>query len=166
MTQRLIPPAQTCGLTFQAGRLLCVAAFVMALVTTATLLTAMAPRAGVLAHVIQHPAIVLFYSDNCAPCKAEMTAIEKIKSAAGDWHVAVVAMTPLPDQLSSQLNTLQIQHIAISQTDGDAFLKQANDTALGLPFSFALDRTGKICARRAGILGTDTIKDWRIKCSQ
>lgn len=112
------------------------------------------------------PSIVMFYSRDCAPCHIEMNMLPELKQAMEGDHITVVSLTSPDKALVEKLKGLDIQLIDASDQDPSALLRAFNDQHLALPFSFTVDGKGTVCARRAGLLGLDIIKDWRKQCSQ
>jgi thiol-disulfide isomerase/thioredoxin len=110
------------------------------------------------------PALVLFYSQNCAPCKLEMKLLPSIKAVAPGLHIAVVTLTKPDPALDKSLKDLSIQRIDASGIDGLAVLRSFNNKQVALPFSLAIDSDNKVCTRRAGILGLEIVKEWRQAC--
>lgn len=112
------------------------------------------------------PSIVMFYSRDCAPCHVEMNMLPELKQAMEGDHIAVVSLTSPDKVILEKLKELDIQLIDASDQDPSALLHAFNDQHLALPFSFAVNEKGTVCAKRAGLLGLDIIKDWRKQCSQ
>ena len=80
--------------------------------------------------------------------------------------MAVVSLTSPDKAFVEKLKGLDIQLIDASDQDTSVLLRAFNDQHLALPFSMALDGKGTVCARRAGLLGLNIIKDWRKQCLQ
>lgn len=114
----------------------------------------------------KNPAIVIFYSSDCAPCHLEMNMLPELMQAMEGGHIAVVSLTSPDKELVEKLNGLDIQIIDASDQDASALLRAFNDQHLALPFSFAVDGKGTVCAKRVGLLGLNILKDWRKRCSQ
>lgn len=105
------------------------------------------------------PALVIFFRDDCAPCKAEMKLLEKFRAAAKGWNVTVLDITP-------DKKKHDVQAGAIAAADGgEALLKHMQNSAMpALPFSAALHADGSVCAQHLGVLGLETISQWREQC--
>lgn len=124
------------------------------------------PEDYLLSRIKKYPALVIFYRPDCPPCHLEMNMLPELGKAMDDNHTVIVSLR-LPDQaLIEKLNRLDIQMIDASAEDSSALLRAFNDQRLALPFSFAVDKNGAICAQHEGLLGLNIIKDWREKCFQ
>lgn len=121
---------------------------------------------ALLSEITKCPSVIMFYSRDCAPCHVEMNMLPELKQAMEGDHIAVVSLTSPDKAFAEKLKGLDIQLIDASDQDPSALLRAFNDQHLALPFSFAVDGKGTVCARRAGLLGLDIIKDWRKQCSQ
>lgn len=124
------------------------------------------PEDDFLLQIEQYPALVIFYSKDCAPCHVEIDMLPELKKAIGNNHIAVVSLTSPDKILAEEINGMGIQIIDASDQDTSALLSAFNDQHLALPFSMALDGKGTVCARRTGLLGLNIIKDWRKQCLQ
>lgn len=124
------------------------------------------PEDYILTRIKKYPSLVIFYSKDCAPCHVEMNMLPELKQAMEGEHVAVVSLTSPDKAFMEKLKGLDIQLVDASDQDASFLLRAFNDQHLALPFSMALDEKGIVCARRAGLLGLDIIKDWRKQCSQ
>lgn len=124
------------------------------------------PEDFLFSRINQHPALVIFYSKDCAPCHVEMNMLPELKQAMEGGHIAVVSLTSPDKDLVERLQRLDIQLVDASGQDASALLHAFNDQHLALPFSLILDGKGTVCARRAGLLGLHIVKDWRTQCSQ
>lgn len=110
------------------------------------------------------PRIILFYSEDCAPCHIEMKNLIKIKEKAKEFEISILALSSLNKELESALKELGISIYIAPGNLGKTILRTYQKTSQQLPYSLAFDRGGKICASRLGILGTDIIQKWRQSC--
>lgn len=124
------------------------------------------PEDYLFSRIERNPALVIFYRKDCTPCHVEMNMLPELKHTIGHDHIVVVSLTPPDKSLVEKLKGLNIQLIDASNQDTSALLRAFNDQRLALPFSFITNKKGNICARKAGLLGFNLIKDWRKKCSQ
>jgi thiol-disulfide isomerase/thioredoxin len=124
------------------------------------------PRDYLLSQIKNDPALVIFYRSDCAPCHVEINMLPELKHAAEHIHITVISLTSPDKVLAEKLKGLDIQLVDASDRDTSALLRAFNDQQLALPFSFMLDKEGTVCARRAGLLGLNIIKDWRKQCLQ
>lgn len=114
---------------------------------------------------LNKPSVVIFYSSDCAPCHAELKRLPQLQKAAKNWSLVLATLTKPDAALLKKTADLAIKVIDLSTSNGSLILKSLNDDQLMLPFAFATDRSGALCARQSGLLGTDKIKGWRHLCS-
>lgn len=124
------------------------------------------PENALLSRIEQHPALVIFYSNDCAPCHVEMNMLPELKQSMNGDHIVVVSLTPPDKTLVEKLKGLDVQFIDASAQDVSVLLRAFNNQRLALPFSFMLDGTNSVCKRRTGLLGLNIIKEWRTQCLQ
>lgn len=122
------------------------------------------PRA--LAQLAGRPTILILVRSDCGPCLVELRNIAAIKAAAGQARLVLLAVEDLADARRFLLRT-QLPHgdlWAASGAPGEVLVK-LNGAPPRLPLAVALDRTGAVCARHLGLLGTDRVRDWARQCS-
>jgi hypothetical protein len=114
--------------------------------------------------------ILMLWRADCGPCLIELKALDRLQAAA---HAAdpraelvVVAMNGAKDA-AAKLRQLDARPERQWQALGpDAEVLVAfNGAPPRLPLSVAIDARGRLCARRAGLLGTDIVKQWVSQCS-
>ncbi|MDB5429600.1 MAG: thioredoxin-family protein [Caulobacter sp.] len=124
-----------------------------------------APAPVRLHNLAGHPRILLFWRSDCAPCRLELAAIGDLEAAAGSGRLMTVALEPA----ASARATLSS---AAARPASSWFAKQAPArvlTAFGgapprLPLAVAIDRSGRVCASRHGLLGSDIVRQWVRQC--
>lgn len=124
------------------------------------------PEDYIFTRIEKFPSLVIFYSNDCAPCHVEINMLDKLKQAMKGDHITIVSLTSPNRALIERLKALDIQLIDASHQNISALLRAFNDQKLALPFSFMIDKNGAVCERRAGLLGLNIIKEWRTQCLQ
>lgn len=123
-------------------------------------------KESILAEIDRLPALLLFYSRNCAPCRKEMDALSGYREVVGNGHIAIVSLTAPEPTFARKAEEERVQLINVSALDAQDVIAAFNDRPLALPFSLALDAEGRVCAGRAGLLGMERLKKWRLQCWQ
>lgn len=110
-------------------------------------------------------AIVILFRSDCAPCRHELDILPGIAA-----HYPDVAMTLLvlhDDGLSAlKSEAFHLSNLRVQNAEGAEIQTMARygDERRGLPFSAAIDAKGRICGRHYGLLGLDTVGQWREAC--
>lgn len=107
--------------------------------------------------------VVLFRSD-CAPCRHELDILPHIAARYPDLALTLLVLQD--DGMAARLGETGAANLRIRKADGaaEAIMARYGDARRGLPFSAALDATGRICARHYGLLGLDMVGRWRAAC--
>jgi hypothetical protein len=119
-----------------------------------------------LAQLAGRPTILVLVRSDCGPCLIELRNIAAIKSAAGQARLVLLAVESRDDARRFLLRA-QLPHRDLWAADaapGEVLVKLNGDPPR-LPLAVALDRSGAICARHLGLLGTDRVRDWVRQCS-
>jgi hypothetical protein len=119
-----------------------------------------------LAQLAGRPAILILVRSDCGPCLVELRNIEGIKTAAGQARLVLLAVEDM-DHARRFLLRAQLPHRdlwAAGAAPGDVLVK-LNGEPPRMPLAVAFNRTGSICARHLGLLGTDRVRDWVRQCS-
>jgi len=111
------------------------------------------------------PAVALFWRADCGPCLLELKGLAALRAAAAPVRVYTVALDS-PRVAKQRLETLGVdQGLALAALDApESVLAAYSDGAPRLPLAVAIARTGEICARHVGLLGTDRVRAWARSC--
>jgi hypothetical protein len=111
------------------------------------------------------PAVALFWRADCGPCLLELKGLAALRAAAAPVKVYTVALDS-PPVAKERLATLGVdQSLALAALDApEAVLAAYSVGAPRLPLAVAIARTGEICARHVGLLGTDLVRSWARSC--
>lgn len=111
------------------------------------------------------PAVALFWKADCGPCLLELKGLAALRAAAAPMKIYTVALDS-PATARERLRTLGVdQTLALAALDEPtSVLARYSAGAPRLPLAVALSRTGAICARHVGLLGTDRVKAWARTC--
>lgn len=109
--------------------------------------------------------ILAFWRADCAPCLLELRAARSYAAAARPARFLLVGLQDVP-ALASAARKADIPPELLVHGVGSA---SAILTAYGgapprLPLAVALTPSGSVCARRAGLLGTDQVRVWARDC--
>lgn len=112
------------------------------------------------------PTVVLLWASWCASCKAELERLPRLSSAASPLPIRTLAIDPP----GLARDTLLARHQPIDGAFADrrparAVLDDWGGAGAALPLAVAVDRHGRICGRKRGLLGTDQLRDWASRCS-
>lgn len=119
-----------------------------------------------LAQLAGRPTILILFRSDCGPCLVELRNIEAIRAAAGPAHLVLLAVEDMDDaRRFLRRSQLPYSDLWAADTAASEVLVRLNGAPPRLPLAVAFDRTGGICARHLGLLGTDRIRDWVRRCS-
>lgn len=113
------------------------------------------------------PAVVILWGTWCAPCAAELRRIPSLQAAARPLPIVTLAIDP-PAKAAKGIK-------AAGLSDTNAFADNRDPgTVLGewggggaiLPLAVAIDRRGRVCGSKRGLLGTDQLREWSRVCSR
>jgi len=123
-----------------------------------------APRA--LSSLSGHPAILLFWRSDCAPCRLELSHLADLQAAAKPGRLVTIALEDASAARSTLAKMAPEPQIAwIADGDPAAVLVAFNGAPPRLPLAVALTSAGRRCERHVGLLGTDRVQQWVRECS-
>jgi hypothetical protein len=118
-----------------------------------------------LADLERRPRILLFWRSDCVPCRLELSAIADLDQAAGKGGLLVIALEPIPTARATlTLPAPQPRSAWVADEPAASVLRSFGGAPPRLPLAVAIDRRGRICAVRHGLLGSDVVRQWVAKC--
>ncbi|QYE37270.1 hypothetical protein KZX46_21820 (plasmid) [Polymorphobacter sp. PAMC 29334] len=116
---------------------------------------------------LPHGSIVLVWASWCVPCLAELGTFHRIAAAGAPLVPATLALDP-PVKATAILSKANLpKTLAYATTVAPAtVLAQFGGPPPRLPLAFAIDRNGRVCGVRHGLLGTDQVRQWAAQCAK
>ncbi len=116
---------------------------------------------------LRGPSVVVLWASWCASCRAEMDRLPRLSSSAAPLPIHPLALDP-PERARA---LLQQRHQPIAGAYADprdprTVLNEWGGRAAALPLAVALDRQGRVCGRKMGLLGADQLHEWAVRCSR
>ena len=110
---------------------------------------------------------VVVWKASCAPCFDELAHLKEIAAGAPGWRFVTLAL----DDARTVAETLpagarEVGEAWIARDEPTTVLARLNPDQPALPLTIAVDRRGRICARRVGLLGSDILNGWSAQCSK
>lgn len=112
------------------------------------------------------PHAIVVWKASCAPCVEELGHLREIAARASDWHFVTLALDDAKTAREALPAGALISEAWVARDEATTVLAALNPTEPALPLTIAVDRHGKICARRVGLLGSDILAGWRAQCSR
>jgi thiol-disulfide isomerase/thioredoxin len=109
--------------------------------------------------------IVILFRSDCAPCRHELDILPGIAAHYPDVTMTLLVLRD-DGLLARKGEAFHPSNLRIHNAEGADIQTMARygNERHALPFSAALDAKGRICGRHYGLLGLDTIGQWREAC--
>lgn len=119
------------------------------------------------ARAMAHPAVVVLWATWCVSCRAELARLPALARAAAPLPILTLAIDPPARALARLRSTrMPTQNAFADARDPAMVLAAWGGEGAVLPLAVALDRDGKVCGLKHGLLGTDQLRDWAKTCSR
>lgn len=110
--------------------------------------------------------VVVFWRTDCAPCLIELPMLEQLQGKLGLGRIVLVGLDDGDAERRVLAQRAPDLHGAWAATgDAAAILTAFGGPPPRLPLAVAIDRSGRICARHHGLLGSERIESWIRQCS-
>lgn len=111
------------------------------------------------------PTILAFWRADCAPCLIELGQAQAYADAARPARLLFVGLQDRA-ALKAAAAKAHAPPAVLARTIGapSQVLTDLEGFPPRLPLAVALDPSGRICARRTGLLGTDQVRAWARSC--
>lgn len=114
---------------------------------------------------LPHPAVVMLWATWCASCAAEVRRVPVLAAAAGSLPFVTLAIDPAETAKAAIPKTgLPLARAYADGRPPAEVLADWGGRGAILPLAVAIDRHGRVCASRRGLLGTDQIRQWSRQC--
>ena len=111
------------------------------------------------------PTIVAFRRADCGPCLIELRDARAYAAAARPGRLLFVGLQDLAAlKLAATKAAAPPELVAHGVGEPAMILTAFGATPPRLPLAVALDRSGRICDRHMGLLGTDRVRAWAQGC--
>ena len=114
---------------------------------------------------LPRPAVIVLWASWCVPCRAELKRLAMLAQAAQPLPLVTLALDPPEVARGARAPVWLSSRAAFADARAPAIvLEEWGGKGAALPLAVALDRTGAICGRKRGPLGTDQLRDWAGRC--
>lgn len=116
---------------------------------------------------LRGPAVVVLWASWCVSCRAELARLPSLAAAASPLPIRTLAIDP-PETVRPLLADRGLPR-AGAYADGRAprvVLDAWGGPGSALPVAVAIDKAGRVCGRKLGLLGTDQLREWAARCSR
>lgn len=114
---------------------------------------------------LPRPGVVVFWASWCVPCRAELKRVAELAVAARPLPIALLALDS-PDVARAALRRMNVTTARAFADPRPPAQVLAAWGATALPLAVAIDRAGKVCGVKRGLLGTDQLRRWATTCSR
>lgn len=116
---------------------------------------------------LRGPAVVMLWATWCASCQAELARLPRLAPAAAPLPILTLAIDP-PVAARAKLiaNRRPLSGAYADGRNKAQVLAEWGGPGTALPLAVAIDAAGRVCGRKAGLLGTDQLKAWARACSR
>jgi hypothetical protein len=114
---------------------------------------------------IPHPAVVMLWGTWCASCGAEIKRVPALSASARPLPLVTLAIDP-PAKAAAALSVagLSTANAFADDRDPATVLSEWGGKGAILPLAVAIDRNGRVCGAKHGLLGTDQLHSWSKTC--
>ena len=115
------------------------------------------------------PSVVVLWATWCVSCKAELARLPALAAAAAAAPLPIATLAV--DRSDTARAALVSRGMPLDRAYADGRPPRTVLDAWGgpgsaLPIAVAIDRDGRICGRKVGLLGTDQLNQWAARCSR
>ncbi|TDN86986.1 thiol-disulfide isomerase/thioredoxin [Stakelama pacifica] len=124
------------------------------------------PVAGGVA-TVPRPAVVMLWASWCASCKVELRRFSELQEAAAPLPLVTLAIDPAPTAKEALVSAgMTLRGAFADGRPAEQVLADWGGGLLSLPLAVAIDREGRVCGRKHGLLGTNQLREWAVSCSK
>ena len=114
---------------------------------------------------VPRPAVIVLWGSWCVSCAKELRLLSSMAPSAKPLPVVTLALDP-PERARAALARNGLTGVSAYADDGDIATVLARWGGTALPLAVAIDANGRVCGRKAGLLGTNQLKLWAKQCSR
>ena len=112
-----------------------------------------------------HPALIMFWRSDCAPCLQEMMNLPDLAKAHADLPIMLISLQDA-QHTRKHLSAMPLNvHVLVAQNGGkEVLMAFGNNRMLALPYNVMLNSKGTVCEWYYGILPSQKIEEWKKTC--